>query len=79
MKDQTCFLKVKPTQNTTVAFSFLNCCGFNWDFGGFVQLALQRLSKEEGKAGTGNTNNSSQPHTHTHTHSDVLGTKAGQR
>lgn len=30
-----------------VAFSFLNCCGFNWDLGGFVQLVFQRVSKEE--------------------------------
>lgn len=71
------FSENKTNPDTTiVAFSFLNCCGFNWDFGGFVQLGFQRISKEEDKEETGIAKELLKSHTNIHPYSDALGTWA---
>lgn len=66
------FSENKTNPDTTiVAFSSLNCYGFNWDFGGLVQLIFQRISKEEDEEETGTAK---QLLTTTHPCFDALGT-----
>lgn len=72
INDPTHLLKVKLTRNTSLVFSFLNCCGFNLSFGGICS----RRSREEEEGDTGIANNSSQPHTNINPASDDLETEA---
>lgn len=53
-----------------VAFSFLSWCGFNWDFGRFVQLVFQRVSEEEDEEEAGTAK---QLLTTTHKHTSLFG------